>query len=352
MTSAPLLNATLCAALALMAGWLLWAGRDVFIPIVAAVIVAYVLSTATEALRRLPVVGRLPPLLLKLLVLVAFTAVALLLAMSVTVAVRQLIARAPAYQANLEAMLEGFATKLGQPWLTSWADVRAATIAQMNLRAYLLGALGGLTSLGATLVLVLVYAAFLMGEQRVFGAKLAAAFDNPAHASRAQATFAEASRRIGDYLVAKTLVNVVLGVLSYLVLLFLGVDFALLFAVVIGLANYIPYVGTFIGMAFPVLLAIVQFGSLGSALGVAAPLALAQFYVGFVLEPRVIGRQVDLSPFVVLLALSFWSLLWGVPGAVLAVPLTSVVAIVLQQVPATRFLAVMMGNGAARDASR
>jgi predicted PurR-regulated permease PerM len=124
----------------------------------------------------------------------------------------------------------------------------------------------------------------------------------------------------------------------------MGVDFALFWAVVIGLFNYIPYVGSIVGVALPVVLSLAQFGSLGTTALLGTLLIAAQTYVGNVLEPRVIGRQLNLSPFVVLVALSVWSALWGLPGAILAIPLTAMIAIICDAFPQSRFVAVLLAN--------
>ena len=112
----------------------------------------------------------------------------------------------------------------------------------------------------------------------------------------------------------------------------------------IGLFNYIPYVGSIVGVALPVILSLAQFGSLGTTALLGALLIAAQTYVGNILEPRVIGKQLNLSPFVVLVALAVWSSLWGLPGAILAIPLTAMVAIICDAFPQTRFVAVLLAN--------
>jgi predicted PurR-regulated permease PerM len=113
---------------------------------------------------------------------------------------------------------------------------------------------------------------------------------------------------------------------------------------VIGLFNYIPYVGSIIGVALPVLLSLAQFGSLGTTAVLGALLIAAQTYVGNILEPRVIGRQLNLSPFVVLVALSVWTAIWGLPGAILAIPLTAMLAIICDAFGPTRFVAVLLAD--------
>jgi predicted PurR-regulated permease PerM len=99
-----------------------------------------------------------------------------------------------------------------------------------------------------------------------------------------------------------------------------------------------------VGVALPVVLSLAQFGSFGTTAALAALLMTAQAWVGNILEPRMIGRQLNLSPFVVLLALSVWSSLWGLPGAILAIPMTSMLVIICAAFGPTRFVAVLLAG--------
>ena len=164
--------------------------------------------------------------------------------------------------------------------------------------------------------------------------------------NRTVALLERINTRVGEYLSVKTLVNVILAGLSFLIMLALGIEFALFWAILIGLLNYIPYIGSMIGVFFPVLLSLAQFGSLYMGAGVLVALSIAQLFVAGFLEPRMMSRAFNLSPFVVLLALAFWGALWGVSGAVLAVPLTATLVIVLAEIEATRPIAIMLsGSG-------
>jgi len=135
-----------------------------------------------------------------------------------------------------------------------------------------------------------------------------------------------------------------LGAVSYLVLWVMGIDFALFWAILIGLLNYIPYVGSYLGVLFPIALSLAQMGSLGLTLLLAVLLTLCQMVIGNVVEPRMIGRQLNLSPFIVLVALSVWTAIWGIPGAILAIPMTSIIAIILAGFKETRFIALLLAE--------
>ncbi|HQR29508.1 MAG TPA: AI-2E family transporter, partial [Anaeromyxobacteraceae bacterium] len=115
-------------------------------------------------------------------------------------------------------------------------------------------------------------------------------------------------------------------------------------AVLIGLLNYIPYAGSFFGVAIPVAVALGQFGDPGAVLGLLVGLVAAQVVIGNVLDPFLMGSSLNLSPFAILVSLAVWSQLWGVAGAVLAVPITSVMVIVLSAFAGTRPIAVLLSK--------
>lgn len=342
MRDAPLLNLVLAVALAMMVGWLLIIGRPILLPVVTAVISVYVLTTAAEVLGRMPVIGRLPAFSRHIIVLAGFALTVLGLALVVSGTVTQLVRVMPTYQENLESLVAQVADRFDLDTDPTWDQLKSISLDQMNLQAVLVRVLGGITSFGFTIFLVIVYAGFLMSERAMFPAKLDAAFPRRVQAEETARIIREINRKIGEYLAVKTLINIILGVISYAILWAMNVDFALFWAVVIALTNYIPYVGSIVGVTLPVLLSVAQFGSLGTTAVLGTLLIAAQTYVGNVLEPRLIGRQLNLSPFVVLLALSVWSTIWGLPGAILAIPMTSVLSIVCASFASTRFIAVLL----------
>ena len=144
------------------------------------------------------------------------------------------------------------------------------------------------------------------------------------------------------------LVNASIGLLVGLVVLALDVDFPFLWGLLAFLLNFIPQVGSVIATVPPVLIALLQHGTLSRPLIALACLIGLHMVIGNFIEPRLLGRSLNLSPLVVLLSLLFWGWLWGFAGVVLAVPLTVTVQIACQQSESLRPVAVLLGSG--RDA--
>jgi AI-2 transport protein TqsA len=347
----PLLNLVLSLALVLMVGWLLIIGKGVLLPIVLAIIAVYILTTAAQALGRLPGLRRLPTLLIHGLVLLLFTLAMVALALMVSITLNDLVAAMPRYQQNLET-LAGTVADIAGFESPTWDEIVEMTLGSLNLQAITLRVLAGASSFGLTFFLILIYAGFLMVERRHFATKLAIAFPQGDRAELTGQILRDVNMKIGDYLAVKTAVNIILGAISFVILWFMGIDFALFWALVIALFNYIPYAGSALGVVLPVILSMAQFGSLGTSAVLGALLIAAQAYVANILEPRMVGRQLNISPFVVLLSLAVWSTLWGLPGALLAIPLTAMVAIICNAFAPTRFVAALIANDPAQGMTR
>jgi predicted PurR-regulated permease PerM len=329
-------------ALAVMLGWLLWVGQAILLPIIAAVITLYVLSAAAGGLARVPGLGRSPGWLRRIIVLILFLIGAVALSTMITSNVTQAVSALPVYAANIEALVARLAGRFGLAEEPAWEALRAFAAERLDVGRLATTLLSTLSSLGGQVLLVVLYAAFLFTERGTFERKLALAIRDDGRRERAREFLQTANDRIGNYLVVKTVVNVMLGVISLAVMLLLGIDFAVFWAVLIGLLNYIPYIGSLVGVAFPVLLALAQFGSLAIAALTLIGLTIAQQLMGSIVEPRMMSRAFNLSTFVVLLSLSFWAAIWGLPGAILAVPMTSILLIILAEIEATRPVAVML----------
>jgi AI-2 transport protein TqsA len=197
--------------------------------------------------------------------------------------------------------------------------------------------------LTATFV-VLIYLIFLIAERVSLPGRVARAFGE-ARAKEVMAVVEAINHGVHDYIALKTFVSFLQGFLSFAVLAAFGVDFAVMWGVLIFLFNFIPYIGSFVAVSLPIALSFLQYADepwkpvLSTIL-----LLLIQRAVDNFIEPRLTGQKLDLSPLLVLLALAFWGWLWGVVGMILAVPLTVIGKIILANIEATRPLARLISN--------
>jgi predicted PurR-regulated permease PerM len=217
-------------------------------------------------------------------------------------------------------------------------------IRQIRLESVLPELAGALSSLLGMAGLIVAYVIFLLIEQHRFGAKIHALFPDPEREQWVRTMLTRIQEDIRTYVWIKTLTSALTGAVSYVVLLVVGVDFAEFWAVVIFLLNYIPTIGSLLGVMFPAVLALVQFSTPVPALVVAGVLGSVQFTIGNLIEPRLMGRSLNLSPLVVILSLVVWGNIWGVVGMFLCVPLTGIIMIVMSYFPGTRPIAILLSS--------
>jgi AI-2 transport protein TqsA len=195
----------------------------------------------------------------------------------------------------------------------------------------------------AEAVLVGFYLIFLLFESRHLPARIRSGF--PAErADRVLAMVASISRAVSSYIRAKALASFVTALPVVVVLWAFGVSFPGMWGVLAFVGNFIPYVGGIVALVLPVILAFLELEPLSRPFLVLALLVLSHVVINNFIEPRLTARAVDLSPLVVLIALTFWGLCWGVVGMVVAVPLTVVLKIVWETMPLTRPLARLMAG--------
>lgn len=156
---------------------------------------------------------------------------------------------------------------------------------------------------------------------------------------------AEIELRVQRYISQMVMLSAVAGIMVAVVLGLLGVKYAAVFGFLAFLLNFIPTVGSIIATLLPLPLVLLspELSPLAKMLALAIPAAL-QIYLGNAVQPRVLGNALDLHPIVVLISLIFWGMIWGLPGAFLATPMTAVLKIVLEKIPATRPLAALLAG--------
>ncbi len=337
-------------ALTLMIGWILYIGKNVFVPVISSVILAYIVTALAERIRLIPELGPLVPASIRFTISILVIAAIIGAFVYLIIAnLNQLIALTPQYQARLLAFIQGLFTSFGEEFgvetEVTWETIRRDIFGGISLQSLVGSTVTSVSVIVGSMFVVFVYTGFALSERRLFERKLERLTDDPDDARRLSEIVSIINTRIGDYLVTKTLVNLILGLMSYALIAFMGLDFAAFFGVFIAIANYVPYIGSVIGVAVPVAIAVVQFGDITMILIALIGLSACQIIVGSLIEPNLMGRSLNLSPFVVLVALTSWGSLWGIAGALLSVPITAILVIILSEFDGTRPVAILLSQG-------
>jgi predicted PurR-regulated permease PerM len=254
--------------------------------------------------------------------------------------VTQVSEAAPGYEANLRQLLTSMYDLVGLKSAPSFAQI----VEQVSVGSVVTSVAGTLGGVAGGAGIVVVYVVFLVVEQRVFERKLHALMPDPERAERLRLLLGRISRQIEGYLWVKTLTSLLTGVVSFAIMWAVGVDFAEFWALVIFLLNFIPIIGALLGVIFPSLLALVQFETVVPFLVTSVALSATQFVVGNLIEPRLMGHKLNLSPFVIILSLAFWGMLWGVVGMILSIPIAVIVMIICGHFAPTRPIAILLSS--------
>ncbi|MEM9234888.1 MAG: AI-2E family transporter, partial [Pseudomonadota bacterium] len=153
------------------------------------------------------------------------------------------------------------------------------------------------------------------------------------------------TRLIRTYISMKTLINLSVATISFVIMMILGTDFAGFWALLIFVFGYVPIVGAVVAVSLPVILTLrATDGGLGKAVLTLILLTGAEQSISSFVEPRVMGKSLNLSPLVILISLATWGSIWGFAGMLLSVPLTVVVLITLSQFETTRPIAILLSD--------
>mgnify|MGYP002632371440 CR=1 FL=1 len=247
---------------------------------------------------------------------------------------------APKYAASLNAMAASFFQWLQEQGFDLNQDQLGEMFDPGKVISMTAGILGQLGSLMGNTFLVFFIILFILLEDQSFAYKAKVLTRGP---RESLAYLDQIGKSIRHYLSIKTLISIITGILIWVALMIIGVEYAIVWALIAFLLNYIPTIGSILAGIPAVLFALVQVGYGGALWTLGVYIAL-NTVIGNVVEPKMMGKGLGLSSLVVFLALVFWGFLLGTVGMFLSVPLTMALKIVLEQNEKTRWIAVLLGT--------
>jgi predicted PurR-regulated permease PerM len=314
-------------------------GQNFLIPLVLSFLVWSLLNALSGHIMRINVRGSHMPQWLATVVSISALGLVLLgIYLMLASQAEGLITAGPVYQENFSRLFNDLMTKFGIEQLPT-SDSLFKNINIGSILSLVGGSIGNILT---SIILVIIYTGFLFGEQKVAQTKLGALHRDEESARETRVIFAQITTQVQRYVWMKTIVSLLTAGLSYVVLKLVGVDFAAVWALLIFLLNFIPNIGSFLGVTFPALLALVQFDTLTPFFIITVGLGTVQFVVGNVVEPAYMGKSLNLSSFMIILSLTFWGILWGIPGMFLSVPIMVVTAIICSRFENLQWIAIVL----------
>jgi predicted PurR-regulated permease PerM len=325
------------ALLALVAvGFVLKLAQPVVIPLVIAWLLTFILGPAINAMthRKVPLPIAIT-LVMILLCGIVFAGSIFLHGRVVTI-----IAEFPKYE-------ERFVHLSGE--MTSLIPLKYNPLTDfdwtLTVREALVTLSGSLFSILSNLVLVMIFLVFLLSGKPYAKLKMGRALSDQ-RAGQLNRIISSISSEISRYLSVLVLISLSTGSLIWLALTVIGVDFPITWGALAFFLNFIPTLGSIVASIPPILLALIQYypSPWPGVITLLAILAI-QMTIGNLIAPKILGDRLHLSPVVILVSLLFWGWLWGIVGALMAVPIASAIKITCENIDELKPISIMMGSG-------
>ncbi len=311
------------------------------VPLVIAMLASFALMPLASFFSRRKVPRWLSIIFMLLVVFVGLTLIGFFLYSSINTVVREI----PRYFDRMESI-----TGLLIEWVQARVDVDVTSFLSdvdwlSPIQSMVLSISGSSVGFLKSLGLVILFLIFFLIESPLFQKTIRKAFPRETSYKLIR-VYMHITRDIGRYLGLKTLISLATGILVFASLSLIGMDFPFVWGVLAVILNFIPSIGSFIVMGVTIMMGFFQFfPSPGRIFLVAFFMILIQVVMGNILDPRLSGQRLKLSPLLILLSLFLWGWIWGIAGMFLAVPLLSVVKIICENIPQLNSLAVILENG-------
>ena len=315
-------------------------GKDLFIPFILSLIGWFLIKTIRNSLLKISFFSKIPAYILTIASgLLIFLCMAMVIKL-LTSNIQELSKSLPIYEKHIDSIIQLINGKFN----VDVAVYLKSVSQEFNYSALLKGIFNSLSSVFSNTFMIILYTLFLLFEEKVFMTKLAFIYPKKDDFTRAESVISKIDNSISSYITLKTLVSLLTGFASFIVLSIIGVDAPLFWAFLIFLMNYIPTIGSLIATAFPAIFALLQFGTLAPFFWVLGGVGLIQVIVGNILEPKIMGNSLNISSLVVLITLSLWGAVWGITGMILSVPITVMMIIILSEIPSTKNIAILLSE--------
>lgn len=322
----PLINTCLVIIAAAALTWILIYTKSMLMPFVIALFISIVSNTVSTWLKDK---WKVPKVLGLVLSATLFLFVLFLIVIFISNSIESFISGADIYSQKLKRVLEWSSEKMHKLGLSTNTDVLIEYLNRLPLFNMVRSMGSGLVSLLTSSMLVCLFVIFML-------------IGNSSQKSKFTINI---EKQISYYLLVKIAVSLLAAGFVWIALSIVKTELALMFAIITFMLNFIPNIGPVIATLLPAPVLFLQYGSAWQFWFALLTVSIIHFIIGNVLETRWLGKGMDLNPVVVLACLIFWALVWGPMGALLAVPLTSIIKIILEKSPSTKpFADILAGR--------
>ncbi|MFO7849258.1 MAG: AI-2E family transporter [Spirochaetia bacterium] len=324
----------------ILLGAVLKLASSILLPLIIAVFLSFIVAPIVNFLDK----SRIPRILAIFVVILIFFGVIFLIFLFLQTSVNSLIREYPKYAARFTEVNLKITEMISERFEVE-VDIFEQINWQVALRDYLVELSGSFVQIATSFVIILIFLIFLLMEKPFFKYKLARAFGDET-GKQIGRIIEHINQQIGRYINLKFFLSLATGFIVWFFLQLIGMDFAIVWGVLAFLLNFIPSIGSTFVLIITITMGVIQFyPDMGKIVAVFISMTGTQLLIGNILDPKLQGRRLDLSAFLILFSLIFWGWIWGPVGMFLAVPITVIIQIVCYNIAPLRPLAVLMSGG-------
>ena len=326
--------------------FILWIGRSIFIPLLFAAFLWYLLNAISVYYRKImpcykttsgscKIPNRIYSVLSHVLSFATVSGVIYLFATQIKPMLIELYHATPVLQQKLFVFSNFLSDKIG-------FDIDINLIPNLpQIAGYVGSSLAGLaTSTG----MVLIYLIFMFVEQSSFNKKINAMPLSKIKSKKLRFILNSVDENMKKYLFTKTFISAATGLSSYILLSIIGLEYASVWAFIIFILNYIPTIGSILACAMPIAYALISGDTWHLALFTAISLTGLEIIFGNIIDPKLTGKTLNISTLAILINLVFWGMIWGLAGMFFSVPILAAIYITTAQFESTRWIATLLSS--------
>ncbi|MCF7911095.1 MAG: AI-2E family transporter [Candidatus Cloacimonetes bacterium] len=318
--------------------------KGIFIPLSFAVFLQFMFIPVYRGLEK----RRVPGWVINVLLVIFMLGVFFGLGSVVFASVNSFIKEFPKYEVKIQEVFQSAIVHFEIPMeeVRSYINNRVNWVEifdRLSLSKVIASSMGTFLDFITKLLLTTIFLLFLLAERKSLNERLRVVLSER-DIKRKRDTMQDIENSIKEYIINKTIISLITGMISVLWLSIFGVDFAVIAGLLIFILNYIPNFGSIVATAFPIMVCFFQYGIGWVLVVVAGLLIITQVIMGNIIEPRFMGNRLKMSPLVILISLIFWYWVWGPIGMVLAVPIMSAINIILKQFDSMKLFTALIAT--------
>ncbi len=338
-----LLNFTLLSILAFIFFYLLHIWATLIIPFIIGLLFSFAIIGLSWLYQKFRVTSSFATFLSLITMMLIFWWLGQLI--SANLDLNEVTQKLPEYQTKMYQMFISFAewANFSEEELNKYVNFRDIFF-RIDLQWVVLSTATGITDLFKSAWMIFFFILFILLEHRYIGQKISLMFKDDKKRTEILSVIEKIKSDVKAYFVIKLFISFITAALSYIFMTAVGLDFAFFWTIVIFLLNFIPSIGSIIATIFPITISLVQFGFSLPFFTITIWIVGIQVLMWNIVEPRFMGNKLNLSPLLIIIALTFWWNIWWISGMLLSVPIMVIINIIFAKIEATKSIAILFSE--------